>query len=161
MVGDHVTAHFFTAQGEVHALQVTLKIHDSLQQNASYWTRALLEKINLHIPFIKAGHYINRAWLVGYSEQPIMSHPSCGIIGFDVSYQCRAHPKAITSRSSEFEYIYPNGQAHYQSGTHVWHPKIQKSFKCKAWPFNEYCRSDDPQFEPGVGELWRIAWQAC
>ena len=54
-VGDNVTAHFFTQEGEVEALQLNLNIAYNAMQTSQYWTRELASLINFHLPLVKVG----------------------------------------------------------------------------------------------------------
>ena len=159
-VGDNVTAHFFTQEGEVEALQLNLNIAYNAMQTSQHWTRELASLINFHLPLVKVGKKALLGWEVGYGELPIFSHPSSGITQFELSYQCTAKAKSQSSEAHT-QNIYPQQPQNYQPGTKVWHQGTGRYYKCKAWPFSESCRDISGDFEPGIGALWEMAWEEC
>lgn len=159
-VGDTVRAHFYTQEEEIAEWQLSLNITFNAMQAPQYWTRELASLINLHQPLIKVGKKTLFGWQVGYGELPILSHPHSGITRFELSYQCTAQPKLRTEIEKDPD-TYPQHPQNYQPGVKVWHQGTGRCYKCKPWPFNEYCKDLSGDFEPGVGSFWEMAWEVC
>lgn len=159
-VGDTVHAHFYTQQGEIDEWLMSLPISYNALQTPQYWTRELAALINLHIPLVKVGKKGLLGWQVGYGDLPVFSHPKSGICDFSLSFECIAQPKA-KSNLAVIEDIYPCHPQTYHPGRRVFHQATGRSYKCKPWPFNEYCKDLSGQFEPGIGAMWQMAWEEC
>ncbi|KAF7767702.1 hypothetical protein PCIT_a3778 [Pseudoalteromonas citrea] len=153
-IGDVVTAHFFTKEGEISALRVSTKIIYHSQKDAHAWQGELANAINVHVPLVKVGCCSAQGWVIGFGSQPVMAHTHSGITHFKLEFQCKFQPKKPVDKRSQYDHVFPQAQHSYRQGTRVWHEPSGRCYRCKPWPFTEYCRNTAPQFEPGSGALW-------
>lgn len=158
-IGDVVSAHFFTNQGEVEVLSVTHHILYHHQCAAHAWSIELAESINFHVPLVKVGLSNGQNSARSSNCLPVMARLNSGMVDFHLNFRCKMQPQKPTYQKGDYDYVFPQNQHLYQQGTLVWHAPSQRCFRCKPWPFNAYCRDKSTQFEPYVGELWRVAWE--
>ncbi|MBQ4862146.1 hypothetical protein J8L98_10650 [Pseudoalteromonas sp. MMG013] len=155
-MGDVVSVRFYTSTGEVKALCVQLVIGYHSQCAAHAWSSELANTINVHVPLVR----VNQINTQGRGKLPVMAHTDSGIIACKVEFKCKVQPKKPAHSIPAYDYIFPKEQQTYQQGTRVWHEKSQRCYRCKPWPFTEYCRNGAAQFEPNEGALWQVAWEA-
>ena len=158
-IGDVVFARFFTETGEVSALQAKTEIIYHSQKDSHAWRAELANAINVHVPLVKVGSYSAKGWVFGSGAQPVMAHIHSGITHLKLEFKCKMQPKKSVDRRPEYDHVFPQAQHSYRQGTRVWHAPSKRCYRCKPWPFTEYCRNSSPQFEPDSGALWQVAWE--
>ncbi|MGL5251342.1 MAG: hypothetical protein ACRC7P_09715 [Enterovibrio sp.] len=74
-----------------------------------------------------------------------------------------AHSYDINSKKSatypQADHVFPQGLMIYQAGTIVEHKN--RLFQCKDYPSSGFCNQwspAEPQYAPGEGEAWALAW---
>lgn len=161
-VDDVIKITFFDAQSELSSFSFDYKITLPSQGDPHNWPRIVADYINMHIPLVNAGKIINGGLVVAYKGNKIFSLKSSGICKARVEFYCAAKlDKDDVISQSEYDYIFPEQCQSYHVGTKVLQPKTGDIYQCRAWPFNELCRTankKDSLFEPGLGESWPMAW---
>ncbi|SMF62607.1 hypothetical protein [Pseudobacteriovorax antillogorgiicola] len=68
---------------------------------------------------------------------------------------------ALYSSAREHQFIYPDHRQEYSPGTVVYQPKTGRVYRCKRYPYSQYCQQwspSDRRFEPGTGSNWTAVW---
>ena len=94
--------------------------------------------------------------VIGKSAQGTMAQNT---LAFKVQLRQRVTPPV---NPGSYQHRFPQGLSSYQAGTVVLQPKNGKTYRCKPWPYNGFCRqwsATASQFEPGVGSHWSLAWE--
>ena len=160
-VGDKVTVTFHDMQGELADLSFTYEIISDEQGEPHNWPRYVAEYINTHIPLVEAGRMTDEGLIVAYRCNQIYALEGCGISRADLKFNCIAKCDDLQSVRPAYDYVYPNECGIYNAGVKVLQPKTGLIYKCKPWPFSQYCKVQEehnPLYEPGVGQSWRLAW---
>jgi chitin-binding protein len=144
-----VTLHLNSAaQGRPQALD--LKVFDANQKFITTAT-AVLDNNTKHMPMtlnnVTAGKYT----LVALSS----------VKGGEILQQSFDFTLQDEQSSGNYEFIFPNGLGEYKAGTLVKHPKTNKVYECKPFPYSGWCNNwstSATNYEPGVGTSWQDAW---
>ena len=59
------------------------------------------------------------------------------------------------------DFTFPDHRSEYKEGTLVLQPTTAKIYRCKGFPYTEFCKQwthESPIFEPGTGSNWIAAW---
>ncbi|CAM4267140.1 chitin-binding protein [Pseudoalteromonas ostreae] len=161
-VGDMVTVTFYDTQGELVDLSFKYEIITEEQGEPHNWPRYVAEYINTHIPLVEAGRMTEQGLVVAYRSNQIYALEGCGIIRAELTFQCIAKCDDYQAVKPEYDYIYPEKCGVYNAGVKVLQPKTGLIYKCKPWPFSQFCNvkeEKNPLYEPGVGQSWHLAWQ--
>lgn len=160
-VGDKVTVTFHDMQGELADLSFTYEIISDEEGEPHNWPRYVAEYINTHIPLVEAGRMTGEGLIVAYRCNQIYALEGCGISRADLKFNCIAKCDDLQSVRPAYDYVYPDECGVYNAGVKVLQPKTGLIYKCKPWPFSQYCKVQEehnPLYEPGVGQSWRLAW---
>ena len=161
-IGDVVSVTFSDMQGVLVDLSFDYKITSLEQGEPHAWPRLVAEYINVHVPLVSAGRMTKQGLVVGYRDNEIFALESSGIYKAKVDFHCIAKCDTPAKCANQaYDFVYPNGGEQYNAGTRVLQPKTGYIYQCKAWPFSQFCRTNndkDPSFEPGIGKSWAMAW---
>jgi len=161
-IGDVVSVTFSDMQGVLVDLSFDYKITSLEQGEPHAWPRLVAEYINVHVPLVSAGRMTKQGLVVGYRDNEIFALESSGINKAKVDFHCIAKCDTPAKCANQaYDFVYPNGGEQYNAGTRVLQPKTGYIYQCKAWPFSQFCRTNndkDPSFEPGIGKSWAMAW---
>ncbi|WP_199524500.1 chitin-binding protein [Pseudoalteromonas sp. bablab_jr011] len=162
-VGDTVVVTFYDMQGELVDLSFNYRITSTDEGEPHNWPRLVAEHINVHIPLVEAGKMTEQGLVVAYRSNQIYALEGSGITHAKVAFNCIAKCKErAVDNPQYYDYVYPQACSDYSAGVKVLQPKTGHIYRCKPWPFSEFCRvkdSHNPLFEPGVGKSWAMAWQ--
>ncbi|MDP2633535.1 MAG: chitin-binding protein [Pseudoalteromonas sp.] len=161
-VGDMVTVTFYDAQGELVDLSFDYKITSSEQGEPQSWPRYIAEHINMYIPLVEAGKMTEHGLVVAYRSNQIYALKGSGIINAELTFHCIAQCDNEKKDEPAYDYVYPNKSCDYNAGVKVLQPKTGLIYRCKPWPFDQFCKvkeESNPLYEPGVGQSWGLAWQ--
>jgi hypothetical protein len=162
-VGDTVVVTFYDMQGELVDLSFNYRITSTDEGEPHNWPRLVAEHINVHIPLVEAGKMTEQGLVVAYRSNQIYALEDSGITHAKVAFNCIAKCKErAVDNPQDYDYVYPQACSDYSAGVKVLQPKTGHIYRCKPWPFSEFCRvkdSHNPLFEPGVGKSWAMAWQ--
>ena len=162
-VGDTVTVTFYDAESELTDLSFKYKIIHSEQGEPHNWPRLIAEYINVHIPLVEAGRMTEQGLVVAYRSNQVYALEGCGITTAKVTFHCTAQASGRQAKlEPEYDYVYPQKSNAYNAGVKVLQPKTGHIYRCKPWPFSNFCKvkqEHNPLYEPGVGQNWNIAWQ--
>ncbi len=161
--GDQISVNLYDDKGLLPDLSFVFAICSDEQGEPHNWPREVAEHINTHIPFLRAGRRMDQGWIVAYRDNRIYALKYSGIDKVDLSFKCIAKPmrKKVVD-DGDYDHIYPINHESYKDGDRVLHLETGKIYRCKPWPYIEFCRLGrkmHEQYEPGVGLNWSWAWQ--
>ncbi|MFY8274546.1 chitin-binding protein [Pseudoalteromonas sp. SSDWG2] len=161
--GDIVEVEVYDSEGLVKDLSFSFAIESDLQGEPQNWSREVAHYINTHIPLMQAGKITEHGLIVAYRGNEIFACARSGITEVSFNFNCVAKPQKSTSHCEHgYDHIFPVNHESYRAGDRVLHMATGKVYRCKPWPFTEFCRlgaSNHDQYEPGVGLNWRTAWE--